>query len=348
MKRRVPVFLKRTAYPLYHRICNRSTLTVVMFHRVMPRDDPRWDNGNARWTVTDGYFRECLRLFKRHYNVITLDDVLASRRGERPLPSRSLLITFDDGYADNAEFALPLLQEQNLPAVLFVFTDAVNSKMRLWALDLRTAYFHGDCSLAEVASIYRALFPDREGSPLPTDQSMLGAITFRGPELTATEEDALLSHLRTALPRVTTPPQMLTAEQLRYLCANRVAIAAHGKTHVAFTYARDLDRELNDPRSELATVLSLDNPEDITSVAFPYGLFDNTVAERASCAGYELMFTTEPRVMVIEKGWLTTPVVSRLAVIEPQESIGEHIDDLKLAYGFFRAPHVHRPQSSPT
>src|SRR5665213_2694396 len=314
MKRRVPVFLKRTAYPLYHRICNRSTLTVVMFHRVMPRDDPRWDNGNARWTVTDGYFRECLRLFKRHYNVITLDDVLASRRGERPLPSRSLLITFDDGYADNAEFALPLLQEQNLPAVLFVFTDAVNSKMRLWAVDLRTAYFHGDCSPAEVAHIYRALFPDREGSPLPTDQAMLGAITFRGPELKATEEDALLSHLRTALPRVTTPPQMLTAEQLRYLCANRVAIAAHGKTHVAF----------------------------------PYGLFDNTVAERASCAGYELMFTTEPRVMVIEKGWLTTPVVSRLAVIEPQESIGEHIDDLKLAYGFFRAPHVHRPQSSPT
>ncbi len=344
MKGRVPVFLKRIVYPLYHRLHNRSTLTVVMFHRVMPRSDPRWDAGDTRWTVTDGYFRQCLRLFKRHYNVVTLDDVLASRRGERPLPPRSLLITFDDGYADNAEFALPLLQEQRLPAVLFVYADAVNSKIRRWAMDLRTAYYRGDCSPGEVTTVYRALFPDREGSPLPTDRAMLSAITFRGPELTATEEDALLSQLKTPLLRVTAPAQMLTAEQVRDLHANRVAIAAHGKTHVAFTYARDLERELNEPRNKLANVLSLDNPEDITAVAFPYGLFDANVIERATCAGYELMFTTEPLVMVIEKGWLTTSVVSRLAVMEPQGSIGAHIDDLKLAYGSLRAPHVQRRQ----
>src|SRR5665213_3191320 len=121
MKRRVPVFLKRTAYPLYHRICNRSTLTVVMFHRVMPRDDPRWDTEFPFGTVTDAFFAQCLRFFAKHYNVVALADLVASRRGDRQLPPRSLLITFDDGYADNEEYALPLLQQHELPAVVFVY-----------------------------------------------------------------------------------------------------------------------------------------------------------------------------------------------------------------------------------
>jgi peptidoglycan/xylan/chitin deacetylase (PgdA/CDA1 family) len=42
------------------------------------------------------------------------------------LPARPLLITFDDGWADNEEFALRALRERNLPAVVFVVAAGVH------------------------------------------------------------------------------------------------------------------------------------------------------------------------------------------------------------------------------
>jgi hypothetical protein len=53
---------------------HRDTLTVVMFHRV--RDDPRWDEANPRDTVSTDFFADCLRFFRRHYDVVSLGDVM--------------------------------------------------------------------------------------------------------------------------------------------------------------------------------------------------------------------------------------------------------------------------------
>src|SRR6202022_1197053 len=101
---------------LYHRLRNRQVLTVAMFHRVLKRDDPRWEPALPSWTLADDVFDECLAFFKRHYALVTLDDVKASLEGVRRLPPRSLLITFDDGFADNSDYALPLLRKHGVSA----------------------------------------------------------------------------------------------------------------------------------------------------------------------------------------------------------------------------------------
>jgi hypothetical protein len=103
--------------PAWHHWRARSTLTVAMFHRVLARGGPRWEQAEPAYTVSDRLFVECLEFFRRHYSVVSLDDVLAARRGLRPLPPRALLITFDDGWLDNLEVALPPLQRAGLPAV---------------------------------------------------------------------------------------------------------------------------------------------------------------------------------------------------------------------------------------
>jgi peptidoglycan/xylan/chitin deacetylase (PgdA/CDA1 family) len=54
------------------------------------------------------------------YRVVSIDDILAARRGDRPLPPRAVLLTFDDGYRSFYTRVYPLLLAYNYPAVLSV------------------------------------------------------------------------------------------------------------------------------------------------------------------------------------------------------------------------------------
>jgi len=61
------------------------------------------------------------------FNVVSIDDILAASRGERPLPERAVLLTFDDGFASVTTHVLPLLELFDYPAVVSIVTDWIES-----------------------------------------------------------------------------------------------------------------------------------------------------------------------------------------------------------------------------
>ena len=72
-------------------------------------------------TVPTAIFDEQMALLDElGYRPVDLDAVLAYYVERRPLPRRAVLITFDDGYRDNLENAVPVLRRYGYPAVLFV------------------------------------------------------------------------------------------------------------------------------------------------------------------------------------------------------------------------------------
>jgi peptidoglycan/xylan/chitin deacetylase (PgdA/CDA1 family) len=90
------------------------TLRVLMYHKV--NDIP--DNPT---TVPVGRFEEQLaQLTELGYRPVDLDAVLDHYTLGAPLPDKALLISFDDGYRDTLENALPLLQRYGFRAVIFV------------------------------------------------------------------------------------------------------------------------------------------------------------------------------------------------------------------------------------
>jgi peptidoglycan/xylan/chitin deacetylase (PgdA/CDA1 family) len=90
------------------------TLRVLMYHKV--NDVP----GNPI-TVPVGLFEEQMgELRELGYTVVGLEAVLAHYRDGAPLPPGATLITFDDGYEDVLRHALPVLEREGYPAVLFV------------------------------------------------------------------------------------------------------------------------------------------------------------------------------------------------------------------------------------
>ena len=101
----------------------RARLSILIYHRVLPRPDPMLPGDPDAAT-----FRWQMQTVRRLFNVLPLGEAVTRlARGE--LPPRAACITFDDGYADNVEVALPILRELGLPATFFVAAGYLDGGM---------------------------------------------------------------------------------------------------------------------------------------------------------------------------------------------------------------------------
>jgi len=90
------------------------TLRVLMYHKI----NDLWPNPT---TVPTAVFAEQMALLgELGYVAVSIDAVRDHYLDGAPLPEGAVLITFDDGYRDNLENALPVLQRHGYPAVVFV------------------------------------------------------------------------------------------------------------------------------------------------------------------------------------------------------------------------------------
>lgn len=103
-------------------VASASRLPILMYHRVAPsgRDATR------RFRLHPDDFEAQLRhLRERGYRSITLEQWRAATARRATVPARSIILTFDDGYADFPTYALPLLRRYGFQATIFVVTDLV-------------------------------------------------------------------------------------------------------------------------------------------------------------------------------------------------------------------------------
>lgn len=272
---------------LYHRLRNRRTLTVIMFHRVLAAADPRWASCDPDYTLERGLFADCLAFFRRHYHVVGADAVLAARRGGPPLPPRALLVTFDDGWQDNLAHALPELRAHGLPGLLFVVADAIGARQPFWQERLVAALRRGALAPSDVRRAMVAA-----GLVAPGGGDDLGALRALIAALEPLTDDARRPVLAALEPRLDDGLRhMVDAGELAALSAGGVAIGLHGKTHAPLTRAADLDAELGGARAAVAALVEGGPPP---TMSFPHGRFDDAIAGRARAAGYELLFTSVP------------------------------------------------------
>jgi peptidoglycan/xylan/chitin deacetylase (PgdA/CDA1 family) len=318
----------------YHRLFNRRTLTVAMFHRVLPHDDPRFASALPAWTVTTEVFDACLAFFVRHYAVVSLWDVLASIDGAGRLPDRALLITFDDGYADNLLYATPLLRRRGLAAAVFVSSCVLGRRERLWTEDLLWLHKSGALDENKIVALRAAIA--KEGFPAAKS---LVEIVRAGAQWPHDRVERILSESGIVLPSCP-ERQMLEWRELPLLAQAGIAIGAHGATHSAFPYAEHLARELEEPRQQIAEALGPLTEGSAGTLSFPHGLFSDVIVAEARRWDYRLFFTTAEELMPVEAGRPLRDLIGRINVDARRIAARNVVKREALAVAFFLRPHA--------
>jgi peptidoglycan/xylan/chitin deacetylase (PgdA/CDA1 family) len=113
-----------------HLAVDRSAKVVVLcYHRFE-------DNKRDQLAINPTEFRSQMKQLKDDgIAVISMKDFLAWRRGEKSIPSKSCIITIDDGYISGYNVAWPILKEFGYPFTMFIYTNYVNvgGKSLTWA-----------------------------------------------------------------------------------------------------------------------------------------------------------------------------------------------------------------------
>src|SRR6266496_4222350 len=112
---------------------------ILMYHSVLPDPEAQTDVlGGIAHSAAE--FRAQMELLARDYRPVSLNDVVKNLCNGRELPIRSVVVTFDDGYADNYEVAMPILSQLGVPAVFYVTVDCVENRTMPWPSRLRYAF----------------------------------------------------------------------------------------------------------------------------------------------------------------------------------------------------------------
>ena len=110
---------------------NRHKITVLMLHGVMTT------HSNVKWNPLRSQLPPCelkrtLQSLSRYYQFINVEECIAMLEGGIPFVDNGLLITFDDGYRNNIDYALPICNEFGIKPLMFVATGHVDSGLPFW------------------------------------------------------------------------------------------------------------------------------------------------------------------------------------------------------------------------
>lgn len=271
-----------------HRALERR-LTVLIFHRVLSEPDLLFPNEMhaARFD------RLCANL-ARWFNVLPLNEAV-ERLPSRTLPKRPMAITFDDGYADNHDVALPILKRHGLSATFFVATSFLGD-----------GCMFNDCIVESIRRTGRAAIdPSEFGLP------GRGTLTLRGVAERRRGIEALLEKIKYLDPDERTEvverlavvagvprPRglMMTPDQVNALSRSGMTIGAHTRTHPILSglSASDARDEIVGSRSDLEAITG----RRIELFAYPNGKpgvdYSRESVDIARQAGFAAAVSTAP------------------------------------------------------
>lgn len=257
--------------------------------------------------VSPAHFAAQLDLLAADYQPVRLEELVARvRAGEAT--RREVAITFDDGYRDNLEVALPMLQRRGIPATFFIASGHVASGRAFWWDRLESAWLRNRRLRPRIVVPMgeRTEVLDSEGdwdgaSSVPGGMTPRQHAFHRLHEgliaLPARARDAALAALVDASPEgggAAPSPRAMTANEVQAIAADpRMEIGAHSVNHPMLT-TLGVEERRAEIRQSLADLEAMVG-RPIRAFAYPYGYFDEATVAEARRQGVEYACTCVPR-----------------------------------------------------
>ena len=287
-------FLVHSGLLFLFRLFQRPRLLVLAYHRVTPPEEA------SHWELPQRYvstvtFHKQLRALRPFYRFVSLEEFQEIATGKKRVRRHVALVTFDDGYRDNYEHALPILRSLRVPATFFISLGFVGDRRSFWFDRLAQACRDWEKGGAERARVH-ALLPPPLATILeaarPWGERLRQALQFVA-RLPVQERRALLKRLLPGAGLSQPASEALSWTEVRQLRAAGMSIGAHGRTHTTLIHmsAAEAQRELE----ESLRGVSRGAGAPVVAFAYPAGATDEDVKRWARDAGVEIAFTLEPR-----------------------------------------------------
>jgi peptidoglycan/xylan/chitin deacetylase (PgdA/CDA1 family) len=289
--------LKRLAYDvaagsrapwLYHRFFRSRTASILVYHAVV--DEPLAVDD---WCFVDAaVFRRQMAYLKARCRVLPLHDVLDS--SPAPVDRPVVALTFDDGFRNNLDVVLPVLQDFDLPATVFVVTGLVDTDDTLWFCRINAALARTSLSRFEWDGVVHDL---RSARLRALAGARLQAALKRHPHRDLTRRTrALVEALGDDPERPVdrdSPYRMLDAGGMRRMLASGlVEFGAHTVSHAILSRLADDERDAEIEQS-IRAVEALTGTA-CRSFAYPNGSpadYDRSDVERLARRGIAVAVT---------------------------------------------------------
>lgn len=237
----------------------KACLSILIFHRVLPVLDPLFpDEMHAQ------RFDEVCGWLKAWFKVLPLDQAIGHMK-TGTLPAGAACITFDDGYADNHDVAMPILQRHGLTATFFIATGFLDGG-RMWNDTVIETIRASTGPLLNLTSFGLGQYPIASVEQKQAAISaLIGHIKYR-----PVEERIAITEQIAQFANVTLPQDlMMTSEEVKAMRQAGMQIGAHTVSHPILARLTDEQarQEISGSKAYLEQLLG----ESIGVFAYPNG-----------------------------------------------------------------------------
>jgi peptidoglycan/xylan/chitin deacetylase (PgdA/CDA1 family) len=271
-----------------------SSMPVLLLHGVLPEEDSRFFNSTGKF-LTPGQLAEVVKWMSSIYDILPLEDVCLALIEGRALKNVTAL-TFDDGYANNHDYAFPVLKEMHVPFTIFLSTGFIDTDFTMWNDKVELAV-----STAQPGRTVGALLP----APLTlrTEADRQAAVTGLKEALKSMPADKVGAAVEGLYEELRVDPRHPALGNVRFMTSAQIAemsewgvtFGSHTVTHPILS-RESLGRVRAELRDSKAWIESLTG-RDVRLFAYPNGRyedFNEAVKQELRDAGYTAALTTVP------------------------------------------------------
>jgi len=288
-----------------------NMVTVVMYHYVRELKYSRFPEIKG---LDVSLFKEQIAFLLKHYNLITVEQLIDSNINNTVLPPKSCLLTFDDGYIDHFTNVFPILNRYNIQGAFFPPIEAVTAHK---VLDVNKIHFIL-AAVADkkqiVAALFKHLHTFSSDYELLTDDEYLKKLAIPTRMDTAEvmfikrmlqyELDEKLRNEVTDLlfkdflkidEESFSRELYMNEDQLKCMLTNGMHIGSHGLTHCWLGKA-DTPKQKTEIEASVDFLKKIGVNENYLSICYPFGSYNADTLNLLAQYNFKAGFTTEVKV----------------------------------------------------
>lgn len=292
----------------------KNRITVLSLHRISDEPDFFWN------PIRPNSFERLLQYLQEHYTIICFRDIAENL--DRPTPAKPLLIlSFDDGYYDFYEHALPIILKLGVNANHNIVNACAGEQQVIWTQRLNTLFSHCMNQGKELSFSH-----ERESWKLSDFQGNWMHFYLHSYRVFCripyTERLSMIEE-KEQMFNISTKARMMNWEEVIHCARQGIEIGSHTYHHDVLSTITDRDILINEivrSKTELESRIGM----PVTVLALPNGQAHADIDEIAALAGFSHILYVGEKVNEMEKYQAAGPVHNfRINLVE--ESLPEMI-----------------------